>query len=235
MNNHQQRFFSAAHHLLLFSHKSPDLMELITYLELENFIVHHVTKINEALLHLKNSHPEIILLDTTRNEIGCLELCHVIKSGVRSRKNIVVLTSDNHDESSEVAAFRAGADDYITKPIRAQALIERLRTRLQDPKDTITVQQEQNSNSQIHIDRSSYTVFADNKSLNLSRKEFELLYLLASQPGKIFRREEVFEKVWKKKLNGPNRTVDVHILRLRKKIGQNSIHTQKGVGYRFNA
>ncbi|MCX6276128.1 MAG: response regulator transcription factor [Bacteroidetes bacterium] len=219
--------------ILYIGEKNREQQELSDHLELENYVVHHVSKINDALTNIKKDKMEIVLMDTTRNEIACLELCHVIKSNTWSRKNLVIIASDKYDESSEVAAFRAGADDYITKPLKPSALIERLKTRLNEPKDSITIHPEFNTNTSMHIDRSSYTVYSDNTELKLSRKEFELLYLLASHPGKIFRREEVFEKVWKKKFEETNRTVDVHILRLRKKIGDEYIQTQKGVGYRF--
>jgi two-component system alkaline phosphatase synthesis response regulator PhoP len=181
---------------------------------------------------MRNVRTDIFLIDSSRNEVASFELCHVIKSNVHWMKNPVIIFSDNTDESVEVAAFRAGADDYLRKPVKPIALVERIKARVNEPKDVITVQQETDG-GQIYIDRRSYTVYAGNKALNLSRKEFELLYLLASQPGKIFRREEVFAKIWNKKFEESNRTVDVHILRLRKKLGQHSIYTQKGVGYRF--
>lgn len=220
-------------HLLFFGDKNQEQKEITSHLEIENYVVHHVTRISDAIQNLKSAKPEVILMDTSRNEVACLELCHVIKSNTRSGKNLVIIASDKKEESAEVAAFRAGADDYIQKPIRAEALVERLRVRLHEPREVITVRQDLNGHSALHIDRESYTVFLDNKVLNLSRKEFELLFLLASQPGKIFRRQEVFEKVWNKKLDVNNRTVDVHILRLRKKLGREYIQTQKGVGYRF--
>jgi len=222
-------------HILFLGDKNQDQMELADHLELENFIVHHVSRINDALQNLRSTRTEIVLLDSSRNEVACLELCHAIKSSARSRKNLVIFASDKQDETSEVAAFRAGADDYITKPVKPMAFLERLKTRMSEPKDSITVQPEINGHSSIHIDLESYTVYKDNKVLNLSRKEFELLFLLAGQAGKIFRRKEVFEKVWKKKFDESNRTVDVHILRLRKKLGHDYIQTQKGVGYRFTA
>jgi two-component system alkaline phosphatase synthesis response regulator PhoP len=220
-------------HILFLGEKNDEQKELTDHLELENYIVHHVSRINDALQSLKNARTEIVLLDSSRNEVACLELCHAIKSSARSRKNLVIFASDKQDESSEVAAFRAGADDYISKPVKPVAFLERLKTRMNEPKDSITVQPEQNGYSSIHIDRASYSAYSDNQALNLSKKEFELLFLLASHPGKIFRREEVFEKVWKKKFDEKNRTVDVHILRLRKKLGHDYIQTQKGVGYRF--
>jgi two-component system alkaline phosphatase synthesis response regulator PhoP len=222
-------------HILFLGDKSQEQIELANHLELQNYIVHHVTRINDALQNLRSKRTVIVLLDSSRNEIACLELCHVIKSNVHSRKNIVIFTSDKLDETSEVAAFHAGADDYITKPVKPLAFIERLKTRMSEPKDSITVQPEITGHSSIHIDLESYSVYKDNKVLNLSRKEFELLFLLAGQAGKIFRRKEIFEKVWKKKFDESNRTVDVHILRLRKKLGHDYIQTQKGVGYRFTA
>src|SRR6186997_2376781 len=105
-------------HILFLGEKNQEQKELADHLELENYIVHHVIRINDALQSLKNSHTEIVLLDASRNEVACLELCHAIKSNARSRKHLVIIASDKQDEWSEVAAFRAGADDYITKPLK---------------------------------------------------------------------------------------------------------------------
>src|SRR6185436_3541272 len=96
-------------HILFLGEKNKEQMELADHLELENYVVHHVSKINDALQNLKNTRTEIVLLDSSRNEVACLELCHAIKSSARSRKNLVIIASDKQDESSEVAAFRAGA------------------------------------------------------------------------------------------------------------------------------
>src|SRR6188474_2589603 len=115
-------------HILFLSEKNQEQKELSDHLELENYIVHHVSKINDALQNLKNTRTEIVLLDSSRNEVACLELCHAIKSSARSRKNLVIIASDKQEESSEVAAFRAGADDYITKPVKPIAFLERLKT-----------------------------------------------------------------------------------------------------------
>src|SRR5690348_12468448 len=104
-------------HILFLGDKNQEQKELADHLELENYVVHHVSRINDALLNLKSTRTEIVLLDSSRNEVACLELCHAIKSTARSRKNLVIIASDKQDESSEVAAFRAGADDYITKPV----------------------------------------------------------------------------------------------------------------------
>jgi two-component system alkaline phosphatase synthesis response regulator PhoP len=107
--------------------------------------------------------------------------------------------------------------------------------RLHEPKPKLVINSSDKTIGDLHIDRESYSVFIGNKPLNLSRKEFELLYHMASYPGKIFNREELFEKVWKKKFSIRNRTVDVHILHLRRKLGDRYISTQKGVGYRFHS
>ena len=177
----------------------------------------------------------IILLDISKNKQLGLELCSAIKSAARSRNNLLIMITDKYEYTSEVSAFKSGADDFIMKPVHPSALIQRIKTRLKDPKTEISFESEHEGNTSIHIDKNSYTVFVDNEALNLSRKEFELLYLLAEKPGKIFNRNEIFEKIWRKKMESTNRTVDVHILRLRKKIGHNWVHTQKGVGYRFIA
>lgn len=233
MNKKLRSDTAQARHLLFLGEKNREQQELSDLLELENFVVHHVTRLSDALRTIKDNETEIILLDTSRNKAACLELCHALKSTSFPGRKPLIIASGNDDEASEVAAFRAGADDYIINPIKPVALIERLKTRMNEPKDAITIQPELNGHSGIHIDRESYTVYCDNRALILSRKEFELLYLLASQPGKIFRRQEVFEKVWKKKYSNTNRTVDVHILRLRKKLGHDYIQTRKGLGYRF--
>lgn len=225
--------FSLNRQILFFAEKNTSQKELSDRLEVENFEVEHVSKLKDAFENLKHSKASVVLIDASNNEMACLELCYVIKSNRSSRKRVVIITSDKPDEQSEVAAFRAGADDFVLKPLRPVALVERLKARLEEPKDVITINPDLHGHGSVHIDRESYVAFVDYKPLHLSRKEFELLYLLASHPGKIFTRAEVFEKVWKKKLESDNRTVDVHILRLRKKLGKDYIQTQKGIGYRF--
>lgn len=224
---------NSSRHLIFFAEKNRENMELKKYLTDGNFDVSHVTKMNGAIDILKHAKDNVVLLDISSNEMALLEFCHTIKSNFSARKNILMIISDNPEEHAEVAAFRAGADDFIRKPVRQKALLERIRSRVGEPKESISLSPKFNGHESIYIDKESYTAFVDNEQLELSRKEFELLFLLASIPGKIFKREEILEKIWKKKLAAENRTVDVHILRLRKKLGKAYIQTQKGVGYRF--
>jgi two-component system alkaline phosphatase synthesis response regulator PhoP len=220
-------------HLILFAEKNRENIDFKKFLEEGNFEVTHVAKTSAVLDLLKHAKDAVILVDITDNEMALLEFCHSIKSNFTARKNILVAISGSSDEHVEVAAFRAGVDDFMRKPVRRRALLERLKAKLGEPKDSITLSPKFNGHESIYIDKESYTAFVDNEQLELSRKEFELLFLLASVPGKIFKREEILEKIWRKKLAAENRTVDVHILRLRKKLGKAYIQTQKGVGYRF--
>jgi two-component system alkaline phosphatase synthesis response regulator PhoP len=122
----------------------------------------------------------------------------------------------------------------VTNPLHLTAFIQRLKARMDAPKNVLTLKTENGKLPEIRIDREYFAVFVNNKSLDLSKKEFELLYLLASQPGKNFTRQELFEKIWQEPLDENNRTIDVHIVRLRKKIGSQYIKTFKGIGYRFS-
>lgn len=220
-------------HLVILTDKIPEHQDLAQHLESENYKVHLVNGIPEAIQKLNRIASAIVLMDISDNESACLEFCRSIKSSSRHANELVIVFSNKNDGISEAAAFRAGADDFLLKPLQPIAFSERLKARRKIPKEILTVQSGGNKNPSIHIDRQSYTAYSDHQPLALSKKEFELLYLFASQPGKIFSREEVYQAVWRKKMNASNRTVDVHILRLRKKIGHEAIQTKKGVGYRL--
>jgi len=219
--------------LLLVTERKSEFKKLIDELACENITVQHVSKTAEAFFIFNIEMPEVIAVDSSNNEMACLEFCHAIKSNSATEKNIVIFISNCNDEGIQVRAFKAGADDFVIKPLFPMAFAERVKTRIQKPKDVISIQNKSNGSSRIRIDRESYTVYVGNDPLNLSRKEFELLYLMASQPGRIFSKDELSEKVWKRKMDDHERTIDVHILRIRKKLGQYVIYTQKGVGYKF--
>jgi two-component system alkaline phosphatase synthesis response regulator PhoP len=220
-------------HVLLVAEKNQEHLSLFRFLSSHDFAVNFITGFSEAETFLQNEHPEVILLDTQQKEIACFELCHSIKYNPVLKKSTVFILSNRKDEQSELAAFDAGADDFLSSPISHDVLLRRIAARSGKPKETINIHSNRINAPRISIDRESYTVHVDNKLVHISRKEFELLHLMASSPGKIFRREEIYEKIWKKETKAGDRTIDVHILRLRKKIGDDFIQTQKGVGYRF--
>ena len=197
--------------------------------------VKQVTKFSEALKILLNYKPEVILLDSCKNELAALEFCNTVKSINSLRGSVVIILSDRKDELMEISAFNTGADDFILFPLKINALIERIKVRLKSPNKTITVVPDDEDASTLKIDRESYSVSLGNQFIQLSKKEFELLYLMASNPEKLFGREEIFRIVWNKKTLGKNRTLDVHVSRLRQKLGNKYISSQKGVGYRFRA
>jgi two-component system alkaline phosphatase synthesis response regulator PhoP len=217
--------------------KKGDLEILLEEFSLKGFHVAAFDKISEALAELNNHIPDAILIDADKSEIPCLEFCHKLKSNTEFQKVLLIVISSNVSEAIEEAMFDAGADEFVTKPIRKGALLKRISLRLNKPFSGQKVMYNGNGNgkSALEIDKESFTVYLNHTLVPLSRKEFELLYLMASHPGKIFTREEIFNKVWNKKHISKERTIDVHILRLRKKIGEAFISTQKGIGYRFCA
>ena len=144
------------------------------------------------------------------------------------------MLSDVASENIEIQAFDSGADDFIRKPLFPEAFIRRIMNRIHaKEQNSIQLESTHTGQSKLYIDRESFTVFLNQQPISISKKEFELLHLMASSPGKIFTRDEIFEKIWKRKSGLNDRTIDVHILRLRKKLGEEFISTQKGVGYRF--
>jgi len=180
--------------------------------------------------------PQIVLIDSESNrEPAALEFCYFVKSNPKYNPCRILILSDHTEEFAEVAAFDAGADDFIQKPVRLKSLARRMTARMEKMNKNILIQGEPSGVSSVKIDPESYSVYLGSHAVHVSRKEFELLYLMASRPGKIFNRHELYEQIWKKKYSSRDRTVDVHILRLRKKLGKDFIQTQKGVGYRFFA
>lgn len=177
--------------------------------------------------------PSLLLIDLDKDNRLYSEHCFNIKSNSNYHFTKVIFVASATDERSEVQAFSASADDFLFKPVRIDGFIQRLIIRLDQQNLPIAIRSEHKEEARIYIDKESFTVYINQLPITVSRKEFELLHLMASHPGKIFTRDEIFEKVWKRKANPKDRTIDVHILRLRKKLGDEFISTQKGVGYRF--
>jgi two-component system alkaline phosphatase synthesis response regulator PhoP len=209
-----------------------DILEFIQYnLKKEGYEVHLAHNGQEAITIGKKIKPDLILLDVMMPVMDGIEACKQIKADSDFNETFVVFLTARAEEYSEIAGFNAGADDYISKPIKPRVLLSRLsailRRKNKEVVDAKIVV------GDIIIDRETFLVYRGEEKIQLARKEFELLFLLASKPGKVFTREFILEKVWGDEVLVVDRTIDVHIRKLREKIGDDYIGTVKGVGYKF--
>jgi two-component system, OmpR family, alkaline phosphatase synthesis response regulator PhoP len=175
--------------------------------------------------------PEVIVLITSGEFLGAFEFCQMIKSDPSLKEISVFFISDTIDERHEISALSSGANAFFIRPLRTKAISKHISTKMNNELNILL--NKKSISKKLEIDRYSFSVFLNNRPVPLSRKEFELLHLIASNPRKLFTREEIYKKIWKKEPTEKDRTIDVHILRLRKKLGEEFITTQKGVGYRF--
>jgi two-component system alkaline phosphatase synthesis response regulator PhoP len=210
------------------------ILELLKYnLEKGGFEVKTASDGMKAVEIAKKFLPDLVLLDIMMPKMDGVETCRQIKAMPEMEKTFVVFLTARSEEYSEVAAFDVGADDYITKPIKPRALMSRISALFRrDVKKTIP--STQISIGELTIDRTSYTIKIRNKEINLPKKEFELLYFLAQNPNKVFSREDLLQNIWGTDVYVLARTVDVHIRKVREKIGEDFITTVKGVGYKFS-
>lgn len=211
-----------------------DILEFIQYnLKKEGYQVYLAGNGQEALAEARRIKPDLILLDVMMPVMDGIETCKQIKADSDLKSTFVVFLTARSEEYSELAGFNAGADDYIAKPIKPRVLLSRinaiLRRKTKDVADTRLTA------GNIIIDRETFLAYKNGVKIPLARKEFELLYLLASKPGKVFTRENILEKVWGDEVFVVDRTIDVHIRKLREKLGDEYIGTVKGVGYKFEA
>jgi two-component system alkaline phosphatase synthesis response regulator PhoP len=211
----------------------PDILEIVSYnLNAEGY--HVITAKNgaEGVKKAKQEHPQLIILDVMMPEMDGIEACEQIRKLPELKNVIITFLTARGEDYSQVAGFEAGADDYITKPIRPKVLVSKVKALLRRYKEDIS---ENNivKIGHLTIDRDQYKILLDKKEMLLPRKEFELLSLLTSKPGKVFKREEILDKVWGNDVIVGGRTIDVHIRKLREKIGDHAFKTVKGVGYKF--
>jgi len=211
----------------------PDILEIVGYnLKNEGYQIFKATNGLEALESAKKNIPHLILLDIMMPKMDGIEACEKIRK-IKSLENVIIsfLTARGEDYS-QVAGFEAGADDYITKPVKPKVLVSKVKSLLRRLKN----KEEPETSTKIGdiiIDRDQYVVHKADKKITLPRKEFELLSLLTSKPGKVFKREVILDTVWGNEVVVGGRTIDVHIRKLREKIGDNHFKTVKGVGYKF--
>jgi two-component system alkaline phosphatase synthesis response regulator PhoP len=211
----------------------PDIIEILRYnLSLAGYQVKTAFNGKEALKKAKLFLPEIILLDIMMPEMDGIEACTQIKSLPSLKKTMIIFLSARSEDFTQIAAFDAGGDDYISKPVKPKILLRKIRSVVKRIHSSV------NENTRIElgnivIDRNEYLVKIDNNNIKLPRKEFELFFLLASKPRKVFTRDEIMSKVWGINVVVGDRTIDVHIRKLREKIGDLRFKTVKGVGYKF--
>ena len=213
----------------------PDIIEILTYnLSNEGYNVKSAVNGIEALKKAKKFIPDIILLDVMMPEMDGIEACSKLREIESLSKSMIIFLSARGEDFTQIAAFDAGADDYINKPVKPKILLKKISS------ISRRILSENNNTSKIIvgslvIDRESYSVTLEKDEIALPRKEFELLYLLASKPGKVLTRDEIMFKVWGTQVVVGDRTIDVHVRKLREKIGEKYIKTIKGVGYKFKA
>lgn len=214
----------------------PDILEFLSYnLKKENFLVEVCSNGKDAIILSEKFIPNLILLDVMMPEIDGIETCTELRKNKKLDNTIISFLTARSEDYSQIAGFDAGADDYITKPIKPKVLISRIKALLKrvELKNNVNENSSSEKSTTIVINKEKYLVYKNNKEIILPRKEFELLLLLNSIPSKVFTREEILEKIWGNSVIVGDRTIDVHIRRLREKIGDNYIKTIKGVGYKF--
>lgn len=213
----------------------PDILEFVSYnLIKEDFKVITASDGETGLKKAKKENPHLILLDVMMPGMDGIETCDQIRKTPGLEGTLIAFLTARGEDYSQVAGFDAGADDYITKPIKPKVLISRIKALLRRYGQSVQNESIQQFGN-LSIDLDKYQVSLKGKKLDLPRKEFELLSLLVSRPGKVFHRDEILDKIWGNEVVVGGRTIDVHIRKLREKIGDKLIKTVKGVGYKFEA
>ena len=212
----------------------PDILEILKYnLSNEGYNILTANDGLSAISKAKEIIPNLIIMDIMMPNMDGIEACEKLRADQKFNDTIIMFLTARGEDYSHVAAYEVGADDYVTKPVKPKVLVSKVKGLLRRLKKVI----ENNINDiefeNIKIDREKYKVYISDKTLNLPRKEFELLYLLASKPDKVFKRHKIMEMVWGGEVIVGDRTIDVHIRKLREKIGDKYFKTVKGVGYKF--
>ncbi len=210
-----------------------DILEIVGYnLSQEGYQISTAVNGRDAIAKAKKVLPHLIIMDVMMPEMDGMEACENIRKIPELSNVIITFLTARSEDYSQVAGFDAGADDYISKPIKQKLLVSKVKALLRRLKETEKDSETLNVGG-IEINREEYKIVKDNVEIVLPRKEFELFYLLATKPGKVFKREEILDKVWGNDVVVGGRTIDVHIRKLREKIGDDFFKTIKGVGYKF--
>lgn len=210
-----------------------DILEILKYnLEKENHVVRVVGDGIKCLEEVKKEKPDLILLDVMMPGMDGIEVCEQLKSSSENKDILICFLTARSEDYSQIAGLECGGDDYVTKPIKPKVLVSRINALLRRNESRKTI--DETRTNELRINREKYLVEKDGKEIQFPRKEFELLALLVSKPNFVFKRELILEKVWGTEIIVGDRTIDVHIRKLREKIGDHLISTVKGVGYKYN-
>lgn len=210
----------------------PDILEIIRYnLTSEGYTVETAENGLEAIEQAKNVRPQLIIMDVMMPKMDGIEACEKIRNIPELSETVITFLTARGEDYSQMAGLEAGADDYITKPIKPKVLVSKVKALLRRFKEE--EEDEKIKLGNLTINREEYKIILGKKEMVLPRKEFELLTLLASKPGKVFKREDILDSIWGNEVIVGGRTIDVHIRKLREKIGDDKFKTVKGVGYKF--
>lgn len=219
---------------ILIADDEPDILEIISYnLGKEGYEIHTAKDGNEAIEKAKQLNPDLIILDVMMPKKTGMEVCQILRTQPLFQQTLIIFLTALSDEASQIKGLEFGADDYVNKPIspkvltsRVNALFRRLQTKVSEDSSLVL--------GNITIDPVKFMVTIDGADVVLAKKEFELLYLLAAKPGRVFLRNEILSQVWGNDVIVGDRTIDVHIRKIRQKMGVDCITTVKGVGYKFD-
>lgn len=220
---------------ILIADDEPDILEIIQYnLRAEGYDVYTAKDGDEALVRAKQIKPDLIILDIMMPKKNGVEVCEILRTQPAFKDTLIIFLTALSDESSQMKGFDTGADDYVNKPISPKLLLSRVNALLRR-----VAKKEELGNGvltldNLVIDPVKFLVLVDGQEVTLAKKEFELLYLLASRPGRVFLRNEILNQVWGNDVIVGDRTIDVHIRKIRQKLGLDCITTVKGVGYKFD-
>ncbi len=211
-----------------------DILEIVGYnLTQEGYQVITASNGKEAIFKAKKELPQLIIMDVMMPEMDGIEACETIRRMPELQDTIITFLTARSEDYSQVAGFDAGADDYIAKPIKPKVLVSKVKALLRRLKSDDAVSSSTLIVGNIEINREEYKINKGGEIMVLPKKEFELFYLLATKPGKVFTREEILDRVWGNEVVVGGRTIDVHIRKLREKIGDDFFTTIKGVGYKI--
>ncbi len=222
-----------ANYKILLVDDEPDILEFLSYnLKKEGYTVFTADNGKEAIKISKKSKPHLVVLDVMMPGMDGIEACREIRTLPEMKNSIIIFLTARGEDYSQIAGFDAGGDDYVHKPIKPRVLVSRVKALLRRYKEE---EQEQNvvDVKDFIIDKEKYVIIKDGEELTLPKKEFEILLLLTSKVNKVFSRDEIFAKVWGDDVIVGDRTIDVHVRKIREKIGLKNIKTIKGVGYKY--
>jgi two-component system alkaline phosphatase synthesis response regulator PhoP len=219
---------------ILLADDEPDILDFLGYnLRKEGYTVFTAANGIEAISIAKKELPHLIVLDVMMPEMDGIETCRQIREINTLNNSVITFLTARNEEYTQISGFDVGADDFITKPIKPRVFLSRVKALLRRYKNETPAVSEIVSLGELKIDTEKHMVYKGNNAMELPRKEFNLLMLLSSKPGKVFKREDILDKVWGDEVVVGDRTIDVHIRKLREKLGEDYIKTVKGVGYKF--